>query len=678
MSNWKNRLNIYMEPLLLVFGLGVFSLIIPIVNDFSIKEGFCFFLFQVGGIIAPGMAFMLLLNLKKLSRMEFLALSYAVGYCLNIVMYYLFVPIGLKNYLTIGFVLLCFVSVVIIWKKGMQIEEYEEDKRGRIICFVFIVIVAMIELLTISTSNALPPRVSENVIFNDLMYWAGDSTSLAKGYPAFNFRKYPEYPYNYHFFSAMQMSVISLTTGIRVIFLCFGYTFIQPILLITMGSYIFFRRLTKRQILVIAAMFAVFFVEGCVDMTTITYTLHIMIAPFGFDVGMGLYLFFLWVLILQMSEEKFDWKLFLMSFLLFMATVGAKSPFGAMALVAMGISCIVWLFGKKYRKAFLYGIPILLGFLIMYIFVVNLKNSGQPETSLTQTFMQTPHIYNKMSNFLNVQHQKWLSLCPISLLKPIFEFFFAVFGMITSNYCVYIIFFFLAFVRAFILRKWKLFDTICVVIAFVGAIITMNWGNPDFSVAYFMMTTYMTSIAFSVKTVEDLLEEGTYFTKYRKVVLGGFCILLMSLGFMEALISDSGILNRAKRGFTALVSPQEITADSGARDYISADDYDACNWIRMNTTEDTVITGNKGLQLGRNESSRHTRVTGVFTERYTVRNDDSDALFYDLQYDKIPMLRKLGIEYILYNTTATQGFVLPKEYGEIVYWNETNVVYRLK
>lgn len=682
MSRCRKICAAYLEPLTLVVFIGIFSLLIPVLNQFSIKEGFFFFLFQVFAVLVPGLALVLLLHIRKLSRIELVALAYALGYCLNLVMYYLFVPFGLKRFLWAGFLVLFAVSGYILWNRRKQIEECERDLPGWILCGIIAAAAVFVELLTICTSNAFPPRVSENVIFNDMMYWIGNTISLTKEYPIYNFRKYPQYPYTYHFFSSMQLAAVSIATGIRPIILSFGYSFLQPVLLITLGAYSLFCRMLTRSVwkryLLPAAMFAVFFTEGCVDLTKISYTLHLLIAPFGFDIGMGLFLFFWLILVIQLKEKQFQGKLLLLSVLFFSACLGSKSPFGAMALLAMGAACLVWLFRRQFKKAFLYGIPILASFGLLYLFVVNLGSSDQPESSIVQTFLNdTAHIY-RMSGFLQVQHDRWMALCSLEFLQPVWNLLFIPFAMIVSNYMIYVPFFFFLFIRIWYLKKWDLLDSLLVITAFVGAGITMNWGNPDFSVAYFMMTTYMTSIAFILRTVQMLAEDGKYFTGIRSAALIGMGAVLLLLSFREAVVSDNTIGDRSRRGWTALVRPEEITADRDARDYISADDYAACEWIRLNTPEDTVMTGNKGLQLGRNDNSRHTRVTGVFSERFVVTNDDSDALFFDLDFGRIAALKELGVSYILYNTTATEGFVLPEEYGEIVYWNDTNVLYRLR
>lgn len=672
----------YLEPFSLILFIGIFSLMVPVLNDYSVREGLYFFLFQVFGVLAPGMALVLLAGLKGITRIELLAFSYAAGYCLNLAMYYLFVPFGAKRFLWLGFLLLSAASVFVIWKKRKAALSCKRELSGWLLCGIFAAAAISVEMLTVGTSNAFPPRVPENVIFNDMMYWIGNTISLTKEYPVYNFRKYPQYPYTYHFFSSMQLAVVSLVTGIRPVVVSLGYSVLQPVLLITLGAYSLFARLLTerklRKILLPAALFTVFFVEGSVALTNVSYTLHLLIASFGFDIGMGLFLFFWLVLVMQLKEKEFNSRLLLLSLLFFMGTLGAKSPFGAMALLAMGIACLVWLFGKHFKKAFLYGLPILAGFVILYIFVVNLGSSDQPETSIVQTFLnETPHIY-RMSGFLQVQHDRWMALCGVRFLRPFWNLLFTPFAMIASNYVIYVPFFFFLFLRIWFLKKWELFDTLTVLSAFAGAVITMNWGNPDFSVAYFMMTGYMTSIAFILRTVQQLWENGAYFNRYRTVLLGAAGALLLVCGFREALVNDNTIGDRCARGWQCLVRPEEVTADRDARDYISADDYAACEWIRLNTPQDSVITGNKGLQLGRNEGSRHTRVTGIFTERFVVTDDDSDALFFDLDFDRLTALKELGVSYILYNATATPGFVLPEEYGEIVYFNETNVVYSLK
>lgn len=656
-----------------VFGIGM-----TLLNQLSWKDGASFILFQIAGILIPGMAVMLLGNWNGFSKMDFIALSYAIGYALNIVLYYLTVPFGFKGMMRYFVIALALAGLAVIVKKAEKLETYESDRKGLAICSIFIVILLVIETLTVCASNFFPPRVAENTIFNDLLYWIGNTITLNRSYPPISFRDYPQ-PYTYHYFSSMQMSVISLTTNMRPVILGLAFSFFQPIFLMVTAAYALFKRMSGKKLLIVGGMVLIFLTEGKVNWTNITHTLHLLVAQFGLDIGMGFYLLFFWMFAQQLQQEKFDKKLCVLTVVFFAMSLGSKAPYGAVAFCAGGIICLCWFLQKKFKKAFAYGIPILISFAVLYFFIINLGSSDQPETSLLQTFLNAePYIY-QISDFLRITHDNLLAAAGNNfLLQLLFGFIGILEALILSNYCIYIMFFYLLGMKVMRLRNWDIFDTACMTVIIIGTLITMNWGNPDASVAYFIMTTYIPATLFSVRTLDMLMKTDGFFTKGRALFLSVAAAALVLCGVVEAYGQNLGYANTVKKGWKNIVAFEERNVNKSDRAYISTDDFAAYEWIRCNTSEDALITANIGLQLGRNDTSRHSRIPGVFMERFVIRNDDTDTLFFDLDYEKLDTLRELGIEYISYNKTATEGFALPEEEGSVVYENATNVVYQLK
>lgn len=666
----------YLEVWLFAVIFLVFSIVMPVFANISMKNGLSYFIFQAGGIMLPGMAVMILFPWKGLSRLDFVTLSYGCGYGLNILLYYLTAPFMLQNYMRYFILLEAIVSIVIVVLKRENWKNYDRDWKGSFLCAGFIIVLLGIEMFVVCAANFFPPNVQENVLYHDMLYWIGNTITLKNGYPAVSFREYPA-PYTYHFFSSMQLAVVSLTTNIRPVILGFTFYFIQPVFLMVTGAWMLLRRVSGRRWLIAVAILILFFTEGKADWTKVTYMTHLLVIQFGFEISIGFYMLFFWCMLMQIRQKIFDWKLCILSIFFFMITLGSKSSFGAIALCAAGIICLCWLFKKQLKNAFGYGIPILASFVLMYIFVVNLGSSDQPESSIIQTFLtDVPTIY-KVAGFLGMTRENLLAVAGNhKILQIMMHLINGTLDLLLSQYCIYIPFFYLLFMRIFKTKKWDILDSACLGSIIVGTLVTLNWGNPDSSVAYFMMATYVPAVLLSIREVECLIEEGAFRIKFRKALLVLTIGILCVFGVRDAYYHTNGLEN-IQKGLVNINEP-ERTANRHDRAFISSDDYAAYEWIRCNTQEDTLITANVGLQRGREESSRHSRVPGVFTERYVIGNDDTDCLFYDLDYSKIDQLRESGIQYVIYNQTSTENFVLPEEKGESVYSNATNTIYRLQ
>ncbi|HKM02198.1 MAG TPA: hypothetical protein VJ083_09125 [Sedimentibacter sp.] len=671
------KVNDYKEIIYLINILFVFALVMSIITGLSVGDGMLFFFFQVGAMLLPGMALILLLNLKNISKLEYITLAYASGYSIDIVMYYLFVPFGLKNFLWIGFLLLMIVSIIVIMKKASRIHSYQKDDMGIMICGIIILGLTIIETFSFCYANILPIHAGQTIIFNDLLYWTGNTIELTKEYPIIDFRDYPQ-PYTYHFFSSMQVATIVLSTKLQAIVISLCFSYIQPIILMVFSSYCLFKKCSKKTWLIILGMFLVFFVTGKESVTKLQYVLHMYESPFGFDLAIAFLMLFLVIVISQLNEGKFNPKLCFLEILFFTILVGLKASNGAIALGIMGLVCISWLFKKQYRKAFAYGMPTLFMFIILYIFVVNMKGSALNDTTLEETLKNSGAYIYQIAPSLKYYHEHFLSFLGGGIFKPLAEILFMIFVMILGNFAVYTIFWVMVPVRALYLKKWSILDTICIVVAFVGTTITLNWSFQDGAVQYFIMITYPTTIVFIVRALNDFLDNKKANSKWIIYLGSGIMVVFLLFGFKELWSSQTGIRTSVIKGLNNYKNGTNIQANIDDRAYVSHEDYEAYEWILKNTDENTLITANKGLQMGENESSRHSRAVGVFTERYCVTNDDSDALFYNLDYSKIELLKVIGIGYILYNKDSTEEFKLSEGLGKIVFENDSTVIYQIK
>lgn len=668
----------YFEAWIFLFIFAAFSLIMPIFSDIALKNGISFFAFQIAGIFIPGMATVLLINRREMTRLDLLTLSYAVGYGLNIVLYYITVPFQLQGIMRYFVLFLAIAGSIVIVMKRKQIKEYESDQTGSLICAILIIVLLIVETFAVCAANFHPPKVQESTLYHDMLYWIGNTITLKKGYPAVSFREYPN-PYTYHFFSSMQLSVISLVTNIRPVILGYTFYFIQPVFLMITAAYAVFRRMTGKKWIVALAIVALLFTEGKADWTKVTHIAHLFVIQFGYEISIGFYLLFFLCLYWQLKQEKFDLMLCFITVFLFTITLGTKSSFGAIALCVEGIICMGWLLQKKYKKAFGYGIPILISFVLMYLFVVNLASSDQPESSIMATLLSDDPTIYKVSFMLRSMKENMLLLAGNNrIMVAIISILNVAITQIICQYCVYVPFYYCLFMRIFKTKHWDILDSACIGATVIGTFITLNWGNPDSSVTYFIMATYPPAVLFTLREIECLRVSGAFTNKLRRYMAIGIMLVFCVFGVRDAVFHMNGLEN-VQLGIKHIKNPDKVSENAKMdRAYISTDDFAAYEWIRCNTDDDTLVIANIGLQRGREESSRHSRVPGVFTERYVISNDDTDSLFYDLDFTKIKELKQMGISYIIYNNTATPGFSLPESIGTVVYSNATNIIYNLQ
>lgn len=638
--------------------LTFFSLLLSVLYGNGVMMGLVFVLFQVFGIIAPGMALLCLLHLEIETTVEWIGLSYFFGFCLNLLEYLCVVPLKLQKYAVIVMLVVSIASILIIVKTFKQNKlSIRRDSKGEIVCCVFSAVMFLVAMFTSAGANLIPPKAEANIVLNDALYWVGNIIELTKEFPPKSFRNYPT-KFNYHYFSSLQLAYESLVTGIRPVVIGLAYSFFQSMILLVFGSYILFRKCTSKVRYIVLGMLVLFFTSGDENGMIVTYMGHMYHGGFGFEYGLGVFLFFFYFIFTLYKSENFLPRVAVIAILTLGINLGMKTPFACIGICGAGIVCIGWLVQKKWKRAFITGIPMLVVFFLVYYFVVNIAGYGGGSLDA----IVTPSVLE--SN---------------GALQRIYEQFFGHFGddiphvlkdfILSGIYCLYCnptIFFFGVFtlLNCAILRKnWGWIDGACLAMACVGMWITVNIGMNGSSNMYFVMATYPVVVVWFLLHVEQVKHMKPWIIPLLAVMYISFRGFLIGFGedSMPALI-EKGYLNYFKN--------ECVEYDPLNRSYISKSQYEAYKYIRDHTKPNTFITTNK-----------KDYVVGVFTERYVIRASVSNPIFlaFDVneQSQAIKDYKDNNIKYIVYDKATSPEFELLVSECEEYYQNDSTIVYRI-
>ena len=334
-------------------------------------------------ILLPGFAIALLIKLPLIkSRLEWFGLSYLSGWCADLILYLIYeaLPSGDKAKRLIFTLLVFLISTdVIIYELSVKEHVIEKDIRSERICLTLTAMMLTAYILVSYGANYIPYAGDTGYIYGDTVYWIQNTISLTKGFPPFDFRNYPD-SYNYHYLSSMQNALITLITGIRPAVTATVFHFIQPALLICTGGYVLFRKLSDSALLSGIAAFMMLFSTGLEDHTIVTYMHHIYASAFGFDYGLGLFLWGILFAYEYFMDEKPGIKSTCLLAAICAITTGTKGPAGVAFVMITGFICLDKLIKKQYPTGLLTGILVLLSFILIYHFIVNVRGYAGEDT----------------------------------------------------------------------------------------------------------------------------------------------------------------------------------------------------------------------------------------------------------------------------------------------------------
>ncbi|WP_192814978.1 hypothetical protein [Treponema pedis] len=212
-------------------------------------------------------------------------------------------------------------------------------------------------------------------IEHDLAYWINNSVSLKLGFPPENLFMAGT-KLQYHYFSSVQIAFTSLIYDIDV------YTLSVPFYVITktvimIGAVDFFLEIFKVDVKgKILGFIIILFTTGFENFSIVTYFSHILLLPFGFDIGFAYGILFLTLLYYQWLHE-FNFKIFLLASLFWFVCIGAKAPVASILLLTTAFLCLNKLFEKKVVLPLVYGFSMLGIFIFISIYFVGLLSVAE-------------------------------------------------------------------------------------------------------------------------------------------------------------------------------------------------------------------------------------------------------------------------------------------------------------
>lgn len=631
-----------------IFIIIVFSISVSLLTKGCLLDGVKFALFQIFAILLPGFALVKILKLDADTDVKCVGLSYFMGYCANMLIYLCIVPFHLQDFAAIiiaGIDIICLVYLFYLFQKNRVEFKTERDIFGERICLLFILIYLVLDFLMYALDNAIPPMVDANIINGDVAYWIGNTIELTKEFPPKNFRAYPA-PYNYHYFSSMQLALTALTTGIEPAIITVVYQYIQPVLLIIFGSYILYKEYAKRNALIVIGIVVLLFSSGFERISIVTYREHMFDTPFGFDYGMGIFLFYIYFLLKIYYSESFRLKHCLVSLLCFACLVGVKAPFAAIAIVGTGLMSLNWLVHREWKKAFLIGMPTLLIFIALYLGVVNV--SGYSGGDALSVISKTPPA--EVGNMSNVNDMA--GDVPV-VGKVILLMYYG----IVSNPTVFILMIISLIVSAVKKRSLAKGSLILFIMTAIAELITLFIGMSGNSQMYFLMCAFPVSILIFVMNTEAELDSRIY-------------RLILTISILIGLVKwnegyDTQFIKVCKTNISKLTQDNEV--DFSKNYSINTSQMEAYEWLKSHSVWDTQVFSNKGDGL-----------IGIISGCYLHGGMELfESVSEEEQDEYILQIKDMNCEYIVYDIAKSPDFEMLSNKCNVVFSNQSTVIYKI-
>lgn len=655
----------YRQHILLAVILFGMSMVAGIGNRVNMSTVLSFAGFQICCILIPGTMLFDGFPIEGITDIERVLLSYAVGYSLNIICYFVTYLLNIYNSLQGIYILVFAVStVVIVVRKDRYVKENQENQASDYVWIWLIAILFVVSFITFSCRYALPTYIEGNSYFNDLFFWAGDAVELNKEFPPADFRTLQP-NYRYHYFSALQLAVVSRVTGIAVARVAFTYSFIQAAVLMGLSAYCLTVRMIRNSKVRVITLLLLFFSTGFEKIILVTYFWHIYFLPMGFNTAYAFEMTIALLLIIQMKEDKVSSSNVIWMMIFFAICTGLKGPVGTVIMVGIGVSCLQWLCKKEYKKAFGYGIAALCTFAMMYfLFMQGALKNYDTHVKTTQTIqtanetVQTDQMVQRVQDGIDGKINRMLRFIGYSILL--------------NPWTVWAAFIYVCICSLLktIKKDEIMFSSMILIGISLGYFIVMN-GHSE---AYFSVSIFCFTAILAGKGIEKIAEVGAMYLVDNKVkmwicksfmALFVICMIMFSYKFSYYKDTVSG-------GMTNLIGR---TSSDVIEDGISKKEYEAYDWIRTNTEEMALLLCDRQLEGDMFAS-------GVFSERhvyYCLHSEEVDEARKVFQGEEEYLQKFIdkGIDYIVQTKRFSPNFTVGEERCKKVFENTDTVVWQV-
>jgi len=632
--------------------------------------------------IIPGMAIVILFNIKKMSFLELFSLGCMIGYCYNIGLYYILYPWGGGHLTGLVIPLLGCASVAVLIIRKKQLKSIYFDNTGFIICAIFLFFILLIRFFAFDMDNLLPISIPMNIYYQDILFWIGDAASLGISYPPTVIRM-DGLPHQYHYFSSIHMTIMNAATDVSLVKIGFSYQYIVPSILSCFGAYILAKRLMPKNTYVIAFMFILFFLLGDWELALATYGHHMFTSTWSFNIAVAISLFLFYLMSLQFEIDELDIKLAILSIMVFGILLGIKAPNAVVFLAGLGVLCAYWLFvNKQVKKSLVYGIGCLAMFLAIYFSLFSVSGATDGAFNWFAHLIHSPP-----GGFYQQLLSNWIP-------TGIAQFLTIIQWLIWYNRTTYVLFFIGMCLSIYHWRKTDSAIVLSFFISFAGILCTILFFHHGFSNGYYVMASYPFAILFGVYMIYKN-KDAIFTNKTQKVVIGTVLSLCVLSGLVNAYnyYMPSMLNGYRKVRYHATESwHHNATSFWEHPNAVTQSDYEAFVWLKDNSPKDALVAGDRFLMSSQNTSF----IISAFTERQTylegfgftilspmVNNDEvfrrRDVVFNVMGNDSTALntLRKESVSYILRTKWLHPNFECPDDMGKLVFENESVAIYFL-
>lgn len=583
------------------FCIGSFVLL-----ELSLDTLFRFFAIQLFFVYIPGVALSAWL-FKQMNPMLRVGISYAFGYVINIIEYYIAYGLfgGAATLVALVVALLAMGALLVAPKTNDR--SFARQDAIIVTVFVLYVVICMIAYSSVgSIAHVLDSGISIN---RDMQFWISNAVGCKLGFPPAATYMSGENLY-YHCFSSMQIAFLSASSDLSVFDLAVPlFPFGKSIMLVGGIAFLVDCFAPKKgQSYYWFFLPLMLFTTGLEDRSIVTYTHHILLNPFGFDIGIALGCFFLGMMVKQWGQSSFDARLFASALLLWGGLVGTKGPIAMILLVSIALFCIYWLIKKQWCPSLLYGLSTLVLFLVVSIYVAGAFSYVSPDSG-------SPGVSIRYGDQIT-------SGAILPIIGCICELICLAQPVLVVLMCTAFIAFIVLLIKRGIAQNDMLLAMNMFITAIVGFVLGVVLDVGGRSEMYFTMTAFIPCMCFILSVLQSFFDIcGERSLQLASRCLNTIFFVLLIIGmylFFFVGFMGSPVVNALKDGYVHIVDRDSVSDMS-----FMSDEAKAAQWIQENTPKDSIILSNRGAMNGEDKIYYY----GIFSERQQYMETD-DLLMY--------------------------------------------------
>ena len=594
------------KPLLVFSVLSFFVSLSAVFLNIPFDRCIRFSVYQILLIFLPGAALTAGFSKRKeFSCLSFLFISYALGYALNILEYFLLVLTGI-NERNARFIAaaICLFSLLLFYfsKSSVKIQYYTKKNLFWIILFAFFVFILF---FTYSANYVIPSESNSSAYYHrDALYWVENAAALKLSFPP------PELRCNgmnfyYHYFASIYLAFSSLVTGIDLFSLAYSLYVLTRALIVFGGAYTAAQVIIRKNYLRFVFVFALLFTTGLEKYTEVHYIAQLIYIPMGFDLALG-YGAYVFALMFDQDKKDFSITECICTAIAMLMTTGHKAPLGLIFMAFAGVMCLKWLLNKNYSKAFVYGIVLVAVFSFVMIVCIGVfipEESGNTagefgiNANLKNTRLYDWHDSYRMGDssslpeiILSLSTWALAMVCMLLAINP--------FILLLDVICLF---------KMKKNKTWELSNAALLVSSVFGVFMGMFTLQSGMSQMYYSMASFLPGLLLGLKDCKITKKKVSIVC----TAAAGILLVFQSKPFLRNIceFSTGKIQTLYTDGLPS--PPKDKTEHPYSPDSIQYSDYQALVWIRENTPADSIVISDRDICLEQRTYMYH----GTFCER---------------------------------------------------------------